>query len=57
MENSEEEFCIEDDKIIEIAKDNIGNKVKITYGTRVGLYSVGKCDQAPISSIELLEKN
>lgn len=56
-ETTEEQYCIEDDKIIEIAKDNIGNKVKITYRTRVGLHSVGKCDQAPISSIELLEKN
>lgn len=50
-ENSQEEYCIEDEKVVEVAKELIGKKVKISYGERVGLYSTGKCNQAPVEEI------
>ena len=54
IENKEEEYCIEfDEKLEEIAKENLGKKVKITYGKRVGFYSISKCHQAPLETIEL----
>lgn len=52
-ETKEEEYCAEDEKIIEIAKEYIGKNVKISYGTRVGLYHLNQCRQAPIEKIEL----
>lgn len=56
-ETEQEEYCIEFDKKLEKqAKELIGQKVKISYGKRVGLYSTGKCGQAPIEKIELVEK-
>lgn len=56
-ETEQEEYCIEFDKKLEKqAKELIGEKVKISYGKRVGLYSTGKCNQAPIEKIELIEK-
>jgi len=55
-ETNEEKYCIEfDEKLENQAKELIGKKVKISYGKRVGLYSTGKCQQAPIEAIELLE--
>lgn len=51
-ETEQEEYCAEDKKIIEEAKKNIGKKVKISYGTRVGLYPLKKCHQAPINKLE-----
>lgn len=55
-ETNEEEYCIEFDEELEAtAKSLIGKKVKITYGKRVGLYSTGKCSEAPIETIEMLE--
>jgi hypothetical protein len=54
-ENSEEKYCVEDEKVIEEAKKNIGKLVKITYGQRVGFYSITKCHDAPIDSIEFME--
>lgn len=55
-ETEQEEYCIEFDKKLEKqAKELIGQKVKISYGKRVGLYSTGKCGQAPIEKIELVE--
>lgn len=57
-ENKEEEYCIEFDEGLETqANKYIGKKVKISYGKRVGFYSTGKCSQAPIEKIELLESN
>ena len=56
-ENTQEEYCIEDDKIAKASKELIGKNVKIEYGTRVGLYSTGKCHQAPVENIiELTNK-
>ena len=56
-ETSEEKYCIElNEELEQIAKENIGKKVKISYGKRVGLYSTGKCHQAPIEQIELVEE-
>ena len=56
IENKEEKYCIEfDKKLEEIAKENLGNKVKISYGKRVGFYSIGKCHQAPLEIIEIFE--
>lgn len=56
-ETNEEKYCIEFDKELEEqATELIGEKVKISYGKRVGLYSTGKCSQAPIESINLLEE-
>lgn len=54
-ESSQEEYCIEDDKIVDIANKNIGKKVTVKYGKRVGLYSTGRCNQGPIESINLVE--
>ena len=55
-ESSQEEYCIEDDKIVDIANENIGKKVRINYGTRVGIYSTGACDNAPIDVIEVINE-
>ena len=55
-ETTEEQYCIEDNKISEIAKENIGKKVRISYGTRVGIYSTGACDNAPIDIIEVINE-
>ena len=54
-ETNQEEYCIENKKVVEQAKELIGKQVKVNYGERVGLYSTGKCNQAPIEEIELLE--
>lgn len=53
-QNAEEEYCVENEQIAEQAKDLIGKDVKISYGTRIGLYSTGKCDQAPIDKLEVV---
>lgn len=55
-ETSEEQYCIEDNKLAEIAKENIGKKVRINYGTRVGIYSTGACDNAPVDMIEVINE-
>ena len=54
-ETTEEQYCIEDEDLVEIAKENIGKKVTVKYGKRVGLYSTGRCNQGPIESIKLAE--
>ena len=57
-ETSEEEYCIEFNEELENkAKELIGEKVKITYGKRVGFYSTGKCHQSPVESIERIDIN
>ena len=55
-ETTEEQYCIEDNKLADIAKENIGKKVRISYGTRVGIYSTGACDNAPIDIIEVINE-
>lgn len=55
-ETTQEKYCAENEEIIEFAKNNIGKKVKIGYGTRVGFYKLRQCDQAPIEHIEVLEE-
>lgn len=55
-ETEQEKYCIEDATLAQQAPDFIGKKVKITYGERVGLYSVAKCSEAPVESIELVEE-
>lgn len=56
-ETNEEKYCIEFDKELEEkARELIGKKVKIGYGKRVGIYSTGKCSQAPINKIEELKQ-
>ena len=55
-ETTEEKYCIEfDEKLENKAKELMGKKVKISYGKRVGLYSTGKCSQAPVETIEEIE--
>ena len=54
-ESSQEEYCVEDDKIVDIANENIGKKITVKYGKRVGLYSTARCNQGPIESIKLAE--
>lgn len=54
-ESSQEEYCVEDNKIATIASENIGKKVIVKYGKRVGLYSTGRCHQGPIEDIKLVE--
>lgn len=57
-ETKEEEYCIEFNEELETkAKELIGEKVKITYGKRVGFYSTGKCNQSPVESIERIDIN
>lgn len=56
-ETAQEKLCIEDRKLSEQAKSLIGKEVKVSYGTRVGLYSTGKCGQAPIEKIELVSED
>lgn len=51
-ETEQEKYCAENEKVIEHAKELIGKKVKISYGTRVGLYPLDKCHEAPIDEIE-----
>lgn len=52
-ETTQENYCIEFNEELENkAKELIGKEVKINYGERVGLYSTGKCHQAPIDDIE-----
>lgn len=55
-ETTEEQYCIEDEKLVEVAKENIGKKVRINYGTRVGIYSTGACDDAPVGIITVLNE-
>lgn len=55
-ETSEEQYCIEDEKLVEVAKENIGKKVRINYGTRVGIYSTGACDDAPVDTITVINE-
>lgn len=55
-ETEQEKYCIEDEGVTEQAKELIGKKVKIDYGTRVGLYSTGRCSSAPIEKIEEINK-
>lgn len=55
-ETEQEEYCIEDSKVVEQAKELIGKKVKISYGERVGIYSTSKCGEAPIEHIEEIEE-
>ena len=55
-ETTEEQYCIEDNKLAEVAKENIGKKVRISYGTRVGIYSTGACDNAPVDIIEVINE-
>lgn len=43
------------DLMRDIANENIGKKVTVKYGKRVGLYSTGRCSQGPIESINLVE--
>ena len=55
-ETTEEQYCIEDNKLADMAKENIGKKVRISYGTRVGIYSTEACDNAPIDIIEIINE-
>ena len=55
-ETTQEKLCIEDNELSEQAKSLIGKEVKVSYGTRVGLYSTGKCGQAPIEKIEVVSE-
>lgn len=55
-ENDQEEYCIENEKVVERAKEMIGKRVKVSYGERVGLYSTSKCNQAPIDKIEIIKE-
>lgn len=55
-ETTEEQYCIEDEDLVEVAKENIGKKVRINYGTRVGIYSTGACDDAPVDAIAVLNE-
>lgn len=54
-ETEQEEYCAENEHVIKLAKKYIGKKVKIDYGTRVGIYDFSQCHQAPIKKIKLEE--
>ena len=55
-ETTEEQYCIEDNKLAEVAKENIGKKVRINYGTRIGIYSTGACNNAPVDVIKIINE-
>ena len=55
-ETEQEKYCAEDKNIIEFAQSMLGQKVRIGYGERVGIYPLSKCDQAPIIHIEKWEE-
>jgi hypothetical protein len=55
-ETEQEKYCTESMDITKIAVNNIGKKVKVSYGTRVGLYSTGACSESPINKIEIIEE-
>ena len=54
-ETAQEEYCVEDTDVAVQAAELIGKKVKVSYGERVGIYSVGRCSQAPLEVIEVIE--
>lgn len=54
-ETEQEKYCAEDEDIIKFAEKMIGQRVRIGYGERVGIYPLSKCDQAPIIHIEKWE--
>ena len=54
-ETEQEEYCVEDTDVATKASELIGKKVKVSYGERVGIYSVGRCSQAPLETIEVVE--
>ena len=54
-ETEQEEYCAETIEVSNKAKELIGKKVKISYGERVGIFSTGKCQQAPVEVIEAVE--
>ena len=54
-ETAQEEYCVEDIELAAQATELIGKKVKVSYGERVGIYSVGRCSEAPIDVIEVVE--
>ena len=54
-ETEQEEYCVEDSEVASQAAELIGKKVKIHYGERVGIYSTGRCHQAPVEKIEVIE--
>lgn len=51
-ETAQEKYCIEDENVAEQAKSLVGEKVVITYGKRVGLYSTAACRQSPVETIK-----
>jgi len=57
-ETTQEVYCIEAENVNDFGDLNsyIGKTIKVTYGTRVGVYSIGKCSQSPIETIEIMEK-
>ena len=52
-ETTQEKLCIENNELLDQAKSLIGKEVKVSYGTRVGLYSTGKCSQAQLKRLRL----
>lgn len=55
-ETEQEKYCTESLDITKIAVNNIGKKVKVKYNTRVGLYSTGACNEAPVIELELVKE-
>lgn len=55
-ETEQEQYCVEDYEVVLQAKELIDQKVKISYGERVGLYGFGRCKSAPIEKIEKMEE-
>lgn len=55
-ETAQEEYCIEDEEVAQIARDSIGKNVKFYYGERIGIFSTGRCDNAPVEKIEVISE-
>lgn len=54
-ESKEEKYCVEADNLEDLANKYIGKQVSVKYGKRIGLFSTGKCGEAPLESIKLVE--
>lgn len=55
-DSEQRRYCMEDEELIQFAKEHIGEVVRVGWGDRVGFYPLNKCRQAPIIHIERWEE-
>jgi len=54
-DSEQRHYCMEDEELIQFAKEHLGETVRVGWGDRVGFYPLNKCRQAPIIHIERWE--